>query len=287
MNNKLILFIPLLILTFAGHATSVWKVSKNSDSVYIGGTVHMLKQSDFSLPLGYEKAYQASDALYFETDIDAITSPAFAQKMMQKAMLTDGKTLKDILSKDTLTDLNAHLESRGMPSQNFQAFKPGFLSITLTVLELNRLGFNAQGVDPFFAKKAQADGKTIAWFETPDEQLEFINRLGHGIENNIVAHTLRDMNKFEDYIKQLMQAWRSGSREKLVSVGIEEMKNDYPSVYQDLLVKRNNNWMPKIKQLFDNDKTEFVLVGALHLVGDEGVLSQLENAGFTVEKLGK
>lgn len=287
MKNQLITVFTLVVLSFSVQADSVWKVSKGSDVLYIGGTVHLLKSSDFPLPSGYDAAYKASNSLLFETDINAISSPAFGQKMMQKAMLTDGKTLSDVLSEKTLSDLNAHLASRGMPVQNFQGFKPGFLSITLSVLELNRLGFNAQGVDAYFAAKAKEDNKQISWFETPEEQLTFIEKLGQGIEDEIVSHTLRDMVNIAEYIELLMNAWRSGDRSQLTSVGISSMKNDYPSVYQELLVNRNNNWMPKIDELFGNDKTEFILVGALHLVGTDGVLTQLEKTGFKIEKVTK
>lgn len=287
MKNQLITLFTLLVVSFSTQADSVWKVSKGNDALYIGGTVHLLKPSDFPLPSGYATAYEASNSLLFETDINAIASPAFGQKMMQKAMLTDGKTLSDVLSEKTLSDLNAHLASRGMPAQNFQAFKPGFLSITLSILELNRLGINAQGVDAYFAAKAKEDNKQISWFETPEEQLTFIEKLGQGIEDEIISHTLRDMVNIAGYIELLMNAWRSGDRDMLVAVGISDMKKDYPSVYQDLLVNRNNNWMPKIKKLFGNDKTEFILVGALHLVGTDGVLTQLEKNGFNVEKVTK
>ena len=63
------------------------------------------------------------------------------------------------------------------------------------------------------------------------------------------------------------------------------MKAEFPDLYDNLVVKRNNNWMPKLTALTDSKAKEFVLVGALHLSDKEGLINQLKLAGFTIDQL--
>ena len=80
-------------------------------------------------------------------------------------------------------------------------------------------------------------------------------------------------------------AWRDGDSDSLIAQLIELMETDYPDMYQALLVERNNRWIPVILKYFSTDDIEFVLVGAAHLVGKDGLLETLESAGYSIEQL--
>ena len=84
---------------------------------------------------------------------------------------------------------------------------------------------------------------------------------------------------------QLKAAWRQGDNLTLEKIGINEWREDFPVIYQNLLVRRNNAWIPQIEAMLNTNPTEAVLVGALHLVGNEGVLQQLRDRGYKVEQL--
>ena len=84
---------------------------------------------------------------------------------------------------------------------------------------------------------------------------------------------------------QMIQAWRTGNDSMLSELFIDEMKNEAPELYDSLLVERNNNWLPLIEAMFQQEGTEFVLVGAAHLVGDDGLLKMLTDKGYEASRL--
>ncbi len=274
-----------LLLSSQLHGASVWKVSKGNDYLYVGGTIHVLSQSDYPLPEQYDTAYTDSDTLVFETDIAAVESPAFQQQAMSKMMLTGGSTIKDFISDETFTLLENHLQTRGIPVANFLPFNPGFLSITLSMIELQIMGINSAGVDSYYAVKGTGDGKKTLWFEAPMEQLEMLANLGKGNEDNMIRYTLEDLKRMPEAIPKLMDAWRKGDMTALDKNGNEDMRNQFPNIYRDLVVQRNKNWVPQVEKLFNNEQREFILVGTLHLAGPDSVLAMLEDKGYQIEKL--
>ena len=274
-----------LVFTLGLQAASVWKVSNNQHSLYIAGTIHVLTPKDYPLAKEYDLAYEASDKVIFETDMDAVSSPEFAQKMMSQMMYNNGTTIDKVLKPDTYQALAVHLSSRQIPMQAFASYKPSLLAISLSVIELQAMGYTSEGVDTFFANKAKAEGKEQGWLETPDEQLAFIANMGGDDPNAIIEYTLKDIPKMPEMLAKLHSTWLAGDMQGMENVGITPFKADYPSIYQDLLVTRNNNWLPKIVNMLNDQPTEFILVGALHLSGPDSVLAKLIAQGYKIEKL--
>lgn len=278
-----------VILIFAGVHTAVagapvWKVVKGENQLFIGGTLHVLSQSDYPLPAAFENAYRQSAILVFEADMQKLQSPEFQQLLRSKVVYTDGRSLKTVLSKTTYQKLNQHMSSRGLPMASFEHLKPGMMAITLTMMELQRLGFVGTGVDQFFNLRAMKDRKTIGQLETAEEQLAFLSTMGDGREDAMIAHTLRDLKKLPQLMASLKAAWRQGNRSKLKELAITPVKKDFPKVYRKLFVQRNRDWIPKIETLLKTKEVEFILVGAAHLVGEEGILAQLSARGYTIQQ---
>ena len=123
-------------------AASVWKVTNDQYSLYIGGTIHVLTPKDYPLAKEYDLAYNASDKVIFETDMEVVSSPAFGQKMMDQMMYSDGTTINDVLQPDTYKALAIHLSSRQIPMQTLASHKPSLLAISLTFIEL-QIGMNS------------------------------------------------------------------------------------------------------------------------------------------------
>ena len=278
------LFILLIFPSVGFSETSLWQVSKNGNKLFLGGTIHLLKKEDYPLPVEFGAAFKKSDKLVFETDIEKIQTPEFGKKMAQMFTLPPGKSLKEVLNKKTFKKLEKHLADRNIPIDSFLHFKPSMLVLVLTVIELKRMGMVDIGVDQYFHNKAKEAGKAIGYFETVDEQLAFLLTMGEGNENEMIINTINDMSKMEATMNVIKSAWLSGDENKLVEVGLTEMMRDYPGIYQSLLVKRNNNWMPHIERMMTDKKVEMVLVGALHLVGKDGLLQQLRNKGYTIKQ---
>lgn len=271
--------------TLSLQAASVWKVTNDQHSLYIGGTIHVLTPKDYPLAKEYELAYQASDKVIFETDMEAVSSPEFGQKMMDQMMYNDGTTINKVLQPDTYKALAIHLSSRQIPMQAFASHKPSLLAISLTFIELQAMGYTSEGVDMFFANMAKDEGKEQGWLETPDEQLAFIAKLSGDDPNAMIEYTLKDIKKMPEMFAKLHSTWLAGDMQGMADVGITPFKTDYPDIYQDLLVTRNINWLPKIVNMLSDQPIEFVLVGALHLAGPDSVLAKLKAKGYKIKKL--
>jgi len=265
--------------------SSVWLATKNSNTVYLGGTIHMLRADDYPLPPEFETAYAEADSLYFEIDIDQMNDPVAQLGMLQRLMYTDGRTLQTVLNNEAYSTLTDYVAKFGMPMLMLQNMKPGMLMSTLELLEFQTRGFTPDGVDMHFHQRAKADGKTIEAFETVDEQIGFIENMGEGEESEYVLLSLRDLEKIDDDIESMVSIWRNGEADDLVELFVEDMEETIPGVYQTLLLDRNNKWMPTIEAMFNDSDTEFILVGVAHLVGEDGLVQHLRNRGYQVNQL--
>lgn len=287
MKRKFVSFILFILVFAAAHAASagapVWKVVKGEHQLFIGGTLHVLSKSDYPLPVAFENAYRQSAIVVFEADMQKLQSAEFQQLLQSRVVYTDGRNLKTVLGKATYQALEQHMTSRGLPIANFQPLKPGMLAITLTLLELQRLGLTGTGVDEFFSLKAANDRKTTGQLETAEEQLAFLSSFGDGREDDLIFHTLRDIKRLPEIMASLKTAWRQGNRDKITEIAIAPIKNDFPKVYHQLLVQRNRDWIPKIETMLTTKEVEFILVGAAHLVGEDGLLKQLAARGYSIQ----
>lgn len=265
---------------------SVWQINKGDSKIYLAGTVHLLRQQDYPLPAAFDQAYEASQSLYFETDIGAMSDMGMQQRMLQQLTYQDGRTLSSELSAEAYAALSEYAAGTGIPLAMLQTFKPGLLISTLSVMEFQKLGFTPQGVDAYFFSKAIAEGKPTGELETIDEQIAMLARMGEGYESEFVLYSIRDFAQLGTTIESMVQAWRDGNTQLLLAEFVEPMLTETPDLYESLLVDRNNNWMPAIEAMFETQDTEFVLVGVAHLVGEHGLITMLQDKGYDIVQLG-
>lgn len=274
------LFISCLV-----HSASVWQVSKDGNSVFIGGTLHILSPEDFPLPAAYGTAYNKADTLVFETDIAGLNSPGFQQDSLALLTYHDGTQLKDVLSANTYNTLKQHLQARQIDIAGLANYTPALVSITLSVTELRLMGLTSQGVDEFYYFKAMTDGKVLDWFESPQQQLEFIAALGGEDEDEMIRYALDDVKLLPVALTELKKYWLSGDMEGLYQSQGKSFHDDFPDIYQQLLIQRNQTWLPVIEAMFTTEQTEFILVGTMHLSGPQSVLDMLSKNGFEVNQV--
>jgi len=265
--------------------SSVWVVTSGSNKVYLGGTVHLLRTTDYPLPEEFEQAYDDSDRLYFETDINSMNDLAVQTRMLQQLTYSDARTLKSVLSTEAYNALSNHLDTVGMPIMLMEKFKPGLVVSTLQVIEFQKLGFTPQGVDVYFNNRALGDAKPVGELESVQAQIDFIANMGEGNESEFILLSLKDMQEIATTMDDLIAAWRTGDNNALAELFVDDMKAESEELYEVLLVERNINWLPIIEQMFNQDGIEFVLVGAAHLVGEDGLLNLLQAKGYQVEQL--
>lgn len=281
--GKTTILLLVLVLHVARADAPVWKITNGENTLFIGGTIHVLQEQDYPLPLEFERAYAEADKLVFEVDIVQANSLVFQKNLMQAALYLDGNTLASQLRPSTFRKLKVFAQQRGIVLENLQSFKVGMLVLILTVNELNRHGIRAEGVDQYFTSRAVQDDKPIGALETIEQQIEFLSTMGEGEEDQLVLQTIDELEDFGEEFSILKAAWRQGDTQKLEEVGLQEFRA-FPRVYQSLLVDRNRVWLPKIEALLNDQTVEYVLVGVLHLVGDDGVLAMLEARGYQVER---
>lgn len=273
-----------VIASSSAYAQSpVWKISKNGNHLFLGGTIHLLTQADYPLPSAFEEAYKDARILVLETDLQKYTAPEFQQKILKETMYSGGDDITEVLQPETIEALKAHLQSRGIPVEPMLKFKPGMLSITLSMIELQRLGLVGTGVDQFYSLRAINESKEMRYLETVDEQLEFLVNMGVGNENELIRYTLNDIEHLPKFLGSMKDAWRSGDNAHMQKVAMDPWIDRFPQMYQLLIVDRNTDWVPQIEAMLQTEEIELILFGSLHLVGEDGILAQLEARGYTIE----
>jgi len=274
----------IIVLPAAGHSV-VWKVSTDSTEMYIGGTIHILRDSDYPLPTAFDEAYDASDLLVFEVDVEDLGDPEVQKTIMSKGAYPEGQSLDQVLSEEAYKELEEHCTSLGLPMEAINRYKPSLVMLTLVSLELQKLGVTQQGVDIHYAMLAGQEQKEIEGLETIEEQIEMLTTMGDGNEDNFIIYTIRDMEKIGEMMDSMIVAWRKSDLDVLANLLNSDLKEKFPDLYQTIIYDRNANWMDNIEAYLATPATEYVLVGTAHLVGEGGVIEMLRDRGYEVEQI--
>lgn len=284
--KKLMLGVILnLIVNFSVSAdTSLWKVQLNTSVTYLGGTCHVLREADYPLPEEFEKAYEDSDIIVFETEIGELNSIGTQEMIVRKGIYNDGLSLDKVLSHKTYDILRRYCESLGIPVSSLNKLKPSLVVLTLLGLELQKMGVDQTGVDSYFHHKATMEGKKVEGLESVKEQIEFVLSMGRDNEDDFIEHSIKDLKKTRGIINELITAWKQGDEDKLYEVFVAQMKKDYPDLYETLLAGRNREWLPEIERYLQTPQKEFILVGVGHLVGEDGIIEHLRRRGYKINK---
>ena len=282
--SKIIVGLLACISVVANAETSLFEITKGAQKIYLGGTIHVLRSSDYPLPAEFEQAYENADILVLEADMKKAGSPEFGQQMAQAFMYRDGKNLSQDLNPKLWQELQAFSQQNQFPLAQMSVFKAMFVSLSLSMSEMQRKGYGvAQGVDTFFYQKAILNGKATQELETTDEVLAQLVSLADLDANLVIKATLRDLRKMDQVLEKSVGYWRAGELEKLDKEMAADMRNETPEVYEQLLIARNQSWLPKIEKMFASPQVELVLVGSLHLSSKEGLLAQLEKRGYKIK----
>jgi uncharacterized protein YbaP (TraB family) len=264
---------------------SLWKVEGTKNTVYLLGSVHVLKAENYPLPTVIESAFTNSQIVVFETDMGEMEKGETQMKMLAKARLPEGETLADQLSPELYRQFVKHLESTGMPEIMFTQFKPSMAAMTLVVLALQKEGLDPeQGLDKHFFTLARNQGKEIVGLETVDFQIGLVTDFTKAEGEALMRSTLKEMDKLKSEIGDMLKAWQTGDSEKLEKL-LNESVEEEPAIFKRLLTDRNNRWVPKISEMCRGDKNTIVIVGTGHLVGTQGVVELLRKNGLKVTQL--
>jgi len=262
----------------------LWSIAGQHNTVYLLGSIHVLRPDDGGLPRPAEAAYEDAEQLVMEIDMDdvAATDPAaMLQTMQRTALLPDGQTLRDVLAADYAA-INARAQQTGIDLAALDPFAPWFVAITLFQVELAKRGFSPElGIEQTLAARAGRDHKPIQGLETADEQFAVMASLPLAQQKRFLMMTLEESEQIDEQLDELLKAWRTGDTATLARVLTAEF-DDFPELYRPLTEDRNRAWVDKLVDLLDDRDDYLVVVGALHLVGRHSVVELLEQRGYEV-----
>jgi len=262
-----------------------WKATKGQGTVYLVGSVHMLTNDFYPLPPSLEAGFKDSDLLVEEANLAEMLSPNMQFSMLSRGMLPSGQTLDKVLSPATLALLNKHSSTLGMPVDALKQFKPWMLAMTIEAMEWQKAGFDAElGLDKHFFDRAQVENKTIQGLETTDFQISLFDNMTMDQQDRFLAETLKGVATETASVGKLAAFWKAGDLAGIERLVLADVKED-PVVYDRLLVARNRAWLPKIEALFSRPRHAFVVVGAAHLVGPDGLLAMLKAKGYQLVQM--
>ncbi|THB71028.1 MAG: TraB/GumN family protein [Gammaproteobacteria bacterium] len=278
---KLSIALALFSISFVSYSKSfLWEIKDKDNSVFLLGSVHLLRESDFPLNKSIINAFESTELVVFEADISALSSPKFQYFTLQQSMLPKGQTLKTLLPPDLYKTTAKKMLRNGIKIEMMHGFKPWMAALNLQLSEFNRLGYKPEyGVDQFLYRRAQMKGKQTRGLETPEFQIALFSELSSKQQVEFLAQTIKEMDKAEKMLNDMLKAWKVGDAKAFYGYNIESFKM-YPELMNKLLINRNKNWIPKIVELINSDQNAMVVVGSLHLPGKDGVLDLLSKKGY-------
>ena len=268
----------------AAERSVVWSVRGEHNTVYLFGSIHVLRPGDVGLPRAAETAYDDAEQLVMEIDMDdpAVADPlALASQMQRYAQLPAGQSLESALGAD-YPAVATHLREAGLDPALLDGFAPWFVGMMALQLEIARRGFDpAHGIEQQVTDRAMADRKPIRGLETPADQFAVLGGLSLPEQKRFLLMTLEETEQTDARLDQLLNAWRSGDTATLAQVLSEEFE-EFPELYRPLTEERNRAWVEQLAGLLDDRDDYLVVVGALHLVGRNSVVDLLRQRGYRV-----
>ncbi|MFZ6007452.1 MAG: TraB/GumN family protein [Nitrospirota bacterium] len=292
-NRSLHIVLILLLLNLFVHAHDavsqdkknfLWKVQSNTTTVYLLGSVHFMRKDSYPLDSKIEDAFKKSNILVVEANIND-TAKMDVQRLMADAYYHGSDTLDKHVSRETYELIKKETERLGIPIQMINKQKPWIIALTLSSLELLKLGFTpTDGIDMYFLSKA--GGKRIVELESVDYQIRLLSSFSDREQELFLLYTLKDLKTIRQEMEQLLHTWKSGDIK-----GMELLISKWNSgdaqltpIYEKLIYERNRRMTSRIEEFLRTGETYFVVVGAAHLIGDRGIVRALKDKGYSVEQ---
>jgi uncharacterized protein YbaP (TraB family) len=263
-----------------GGLHALWELHGKHNTVYILGSIHVLRPTDYPLAPAVLNAYGNAKSIFMEVNLQEIDSQQMQMELLASARLPEGKTLPDIMGKQRYARAGALAREVGIDISIFDAFAPWFVAEAISQLQLQKLGFQpTSGVEMFFLEHARSDGKSVAGLETVHDQIALFTALSLDAQADYLISSLEEAHDLPKEVDDLVHAWQRGDTVWFADQLKSEFGRD-PALYQSVLVARNRKWVPKIEALLNDDQNYLVIVGTGHLVGQGSVIELLGKDGI-------
>lgn len=258
----------------------LWEIHGKHNTVYLLGSIHTLRASDYPLAPAVLEAYRGAKSLVMEIDPNELDSAELQSEMLASATLTDGKNLHDIMGTARYAHAEALAREVGLDLSTFDQFAPWFVAEAISQMQLMQLGFDpSSGVEMYFSGRARTDGKSIAGLETVHDQIALFEALSLDEQAEYLVASLEQARELPKEVDDMVHAWQRGDTAWFESEINSEWGHD-PALYQSMLASRNRKWIPRIEALLNDDKNYLVIVGTGHLVGRDSVIDLLKKDGI-------
>jgi uncharacterized protein YbaP (TraB family) len=264
----------------------LWKVSDKDNSIYLLGSFHLLKADDYPLSSDVDSAFDKAGKVVFEVPPAQLTDPALAQKLQQLAGYGDGRTLSQVLPPAVREKMTQVLGKQHV--DELDPVEPWYINLSLMIGVSMRMGFSPeQGLDMYLARRAAAAGKPVAGLETAEQQLAILDATPMDEQVRGLQDYFANPEELPKLLNESHAAWRDGDARRLGNLVIDEMRKETPTSYRVLNTERNDAWVPQLRKLLDDASKGdiLVVVGAMHLLGQDGVVEKLRAKGYKVERI--
>jgi len=259
----------------------VWSVERDGRTSWLVGSLHVLTKDAYPLPGSMDKAFDQAKTLMEETDVNELSSPDMIGIVATKGLFTNGQTLESVLPRDAYTRLAQRMTATGLPIEMVKMMRPWMVELTLSGLELQRAGFDPDlGIDVHYRRKAAQNGMALNMLETAAEQIDYLAGLPLDVQVSQLQQTLTEGDAELREVREIAAAWRAGDTAAIERLLLKGMKES-PAYYQSLVVDRNRRWIPRIESCLSTGSC-FVVVGAAHMVGSDGLIAMLKQKGYRI-----
>lgn len=269
----------------AGQRHMLWEISSEQGTEgYLVGSVHLMKPDAYPLGEAYDRAFESADVLAFEVNLDSLQSNAMSL-FQRYGLYQGGQTLQGQLPDSTYAILQQEVSELGVPLARLQSFEPWAVSLTVTSLQLRQAGYSGQsGIDRHFFDRAKEADKGLASLETAEEQIKFFDELPPEQQATYLHQSLREADRALQQVDEIVRHWKAGEAEQATALIQGEMRDNYPELYETLIVQRNGNWMPQMTRMLESDRVPMFVVGLGHVSGPDGLVGMLREEGYSVRQ---
>lgn len=266
----------------------LWRVSDADSSVYLLGSFHLLKKSDYPLSRDVDRAFDDAESVVFEVSQADLEDASVAPRMMALATSDPAASLARAVPESVRAPLERRMRALGLSPEQMGAFEPWFVDVTLVTLLAQRSGYAPEdGLDRHLMARAAAAGKPTSGLETVQQQLATL-------DGTPLAEQVEQLREFVDegdgaaaQLDELHRAWRSADVATIERLMRDEMMARTPVTYRRMAVDRNRAWVPQVERMLAQGRGHdaLVVVGALHLIGPDGLVALLRARGYRVERM--
>jgi uncharacterized protein YbaP (TraB family) len=274
----------LFLVAFSARAEPAMWVIKDADStIYLIGTMHLLKHDTEWNADKVKKTVHESTELWLE--VADFENEAALAPLIAKFGIDPKRPLSSKLNEQQRKRLKEVATSYGVPLESLEPMQPWVATLVLTVVPITKAGYDPKaGVERMLNAQAVAEGDKIRGFETPEEQVRFFADLSESEQVAFLMGVMEDLEKGLDLLDKLARAWIDGDTDTISRLAVDDMKKEAPTVYQKLIVQRNIAWSEKIAAMLKGSGVQQIAVGTAHLVGPDSIQAQLAKRGIKVER---